>query len=223
MDRHFLVVWLRRGQHGGYFQHETGAVAGFAVDVNLAAVFAEDFLAYRQSQARAAALLRGDERAEEMVHLIGGNARPVVVDDDPRLGVFGGVLGAHHHPARRLLFRYGVDGVGHHVEHRAVDALGIEDQVGHGLGRLPVQLDLQFVGPDVHQLDHVGDRAVEVGRGQVGLAFLAEGEHVHHQGGDLVLVLLDDLPALAHDLLVVLASGPFRSGSCRRGCPAGCS
>ena len=38
---------------------------------------------------------------------------------------------------------------------------------------------------------------------EVRLALLAEGEHVHHQGRDLVLILLDDLPPFADDRFVV--------------------
>ena len=82
--------------------------------------------------------------------------------------------------------------------------LGVEDHVGHGGGGLPAELDGRLRRPDGDQLHHVADNVVDVGRGQLRLAFLAEGEHVHDQGRDLVLVLLDDLPALAdHGFVVV--------------------
>ena len=49
MYGYFLARLIRGGNDGGDFQDETGAAAGFAVDLDLAAVFAEDFLAYGQS------------------------------------------------------------------------------------------------------------------------------------------------------------------------------
>ena len=51
--------------------------------------------------------------------------------------------------------------------------------------------------PDAHQLDTSATTALRLARHEVGLALLAEGEHVHHQGRDAVLVPLDDVPALA--------------------------
>ena len=72
------------------------------------------------------------------------------------------------------------------------------------VGRAPFEGDLQLVGAGLHQLDHVGDRLVQVGRLERGLAVLREREHVHDEVVDLPLVLLDDRPALADDRLVLL-------------------
>ena len=91
------------------------------------------------AQPGAAALLRRDEGAEELVHLVGGDARPVVADLDPHKRCVrpGSRVADLHLPAAARVSAGRVDGVGDHVEHRAVDALRIEDQLGHGLGRLP--------------------------------------------------------------------------------------
>ena len=169
LDRFRRRLGLVFRQDGGQFEGEAGAVAGLAFDQQPAAVLADDLLAHRQAQARAAAFLRGDEGAEEMVHLVGGNAGAVVFDDDPRDRPRRVVFGADRHAARRLVLGHGVDRVGHHVQHRAVDALGIEDQFGHFRGRPPIELHLELGRADVHQLDHVADRLVQV-RGRSGPA-----------------------------------------------------
>ena len=56
----------------------------------------------------------------------------------------------------------------------------------------------------MHQFDHFAHDPIDVARHGVGLAILAEGKHVHHQGRDLALVAIDHRPALANYVLVVL-------------------
>ena len=50
----------------------------------------------------------------------------------------------------------GVDGVGHDVQDRAVDAVGVEEDLGQVGGGLPVERDAQLLGARLHQLDDVG-------------------------------------------------------------------
>src|SRR3972149_9440292 len=57
----FRTVVISRWNYGGDFKHKSGAAAGLAADVDSTAVLLNDFLAYRQTQARACALLRGNK------------------------------------------------------------------------------------------------------------------------------------------------------------------
>ena len=101
----------------------------------------------------------GDERAEEVLHLIGGNARAVVVDGDPHQPFARrSTRVATSTRPRRLALADGVDGVGHHVQHRAVDALGIEDQRRASARRAASRSSTcTSSARTLHQLDHVGD------------------------------------------------------------------
>ena len=73
---------------------------------------------------------------------------------------------------------------------------GSRGSSGRSVGGRPVERDAQLRGARLHQLDHVGDDRVQVGRLEGRLALLREREHVHHEVVDLRLVLLDDRPAL---------------------------
>ena len=93
----------------------------------------------------------------------------------------------------------GVDRVGDDVQDGAVDAVGVDHDLGHVVAGLPGQRHAELRGARLHQLDDVADRLVQVGRLERGLAVLGEREHVHDQVVDLGLVLLDDRPAAADD------------------------
>ncbi len=84
-----------------------------------------------------------------------------------------------------------------------MDAVGVDHELRDRRPGLPAQLDAKLLGSRLHQLDHVGDRLVQVRRLEGRLAVLREREHVHDQVIDLALVLLDDGPAAADDRLVL--------------------
>ena len=95
-------------------------------------------------------------------------------------------------------FMAGVDRVGDDVENRAVHRFGIEHQRRHRAGRLEAELDTGFLGSRFHQFDDVASHFVDVRRLGDRLALFAEREHVHHERGDPLLILFDDVPAFAH-------------------------
>ena len=159
-------------------------------------MLAKDLAAHRQAQAGALRALGRDEQREDLGQRLGRHAGAVVGDGDPRdagLAVGGG--GDRHRGVLPALD--GIERVGDHVEHRPRHARGIEEHEREIGGRPPVDRGSQFGRPLLHRLDDVVDQGREVGWQRVGLPLLAEGEHVHHQRRDLVLVAADDVPALA--------------------------
>ena len=121
----------------------------------------EDFLTHRKAQPGAAALLRRKERTEKLLHLVRRDAGAIVLHFDLDQPLGNQIPGANPHAsARPLLSRGRVNRVGHHVEHRAVNPLGVENEVGHRLARLPVERDARLLGAGLHQLDHVADHVV---------------------------------------------------------------
>ena len=63
--------------------------------------------------------------------------------------------------------------------------------------------DPGFFGPGLHQLQHFAHDPIQITDHHLGLALLAEREHIHHQGRDPLLVFLDDIPSFATDLPVL--------------------
>ena len=185
------------GRGGGELDRERAAEVGLALDADAAAVLLQNLLAHGEAEARAAAALARDEHAEDAFEVFLLDAGAGVLDADAGQALLVVVAGSHLHAARVAL-EAGVDGVGDDVEDRAVHRFGVEHEGRHRGGGVPHELDLLVLGAGLHQLDHVGDDFVEVRRLGHRLAFLAEREHVHHEGGDAFLVALDDVPALAH-------------------------
>ena len=107
------------------------------------------------------------------------------------------------HPGIGSVFD-GVERVGDHVEYGPRDALGVEDDAGEIRGGRPADCDPCIRSPLLDGLHDVGDEGHEVGGHRIGLPFLAEGKHVHHERRDLPLVAAHDVPALAHHREIVI-------------------
>ena len=98
----------------------------------------------------------------------------------------------------------GIEGIGDDVEHGPRDPLRVEEHPREIGRRVPADRRARFLGAVVDGLDDVGDQRDQIGRHRVGLALLAEGEHVHDERGDLVLVAGDDVPALLDDAEILV-------------------
>ena len=162
------------------FEDERAALAKPAGGADVAAVFAEDLAAHGQAETGALGSLRGHEQSEDVGEHLGRHAGAVVGNGDPgdaRVAVgrgddrHGGLLPAFH----------GVEGVGHHVEHRPRHSGRVEKQERQVCRRLPMNRRPRLGRPLLDRLDDVVDEGREVGRQRIGFALFAEGEHVHHQ------------------------------------------
>ena len=163
----------------------------------------EDLPAHGQPEAGAARALCRHEEVEDPRQGLGRHPLAVVADRDPceaapRIGRDPNLDAGVGPPLD------GVEGVGDDVEDRPGDPFRVEKHAGEIGGGAPADRRPRLGGTMVDRLDDVGDQRDKIGRHRVGLALLAEGEHVHDERGDLVLIAGDNVPALLGDAEVLV-------------------
>ena len=176
--------------------------------MNVAAVLAEDLAADGQAEARAPGSLRRHKQRENLGEGFGGDTGSVVGHRDPRDARLA-VDGRRDRHRRMRPALNGVERVGDDIQHGPRDARRVEEERRQVGRRPPVDHGLGFGRPLGDGLDDVVDQRGEVAGSRIGLPFLAEREHVHHQRRDLVLIATDDVPALLKDTEVVVLQPHF--------------